>query len=194
MLKAAKIAAFGSQSVDAHDQGEEEAHRPRQTDPRSGGRAGTRFGDRAWLRGYPDVGRLDARRRQRTERRSNGASHQKPYRRSRGGAQFGARQGRRRADRGSEDIHEVNNTSKAGRGLLESIWDSQISLFRINHAGWTGAWMGKPYSLDLRKRVVSAIEGGMSRNRAAKQFGSRSARQSAECSGSRRPAVLSLAR
>ena len=31
--------------------------------------------------------------------------------------------------------------------------------------------MGKPYSLDLRKRVVAAIEGGMSRNRAAKQFG-----------------------
>jgi transposase len=31
--------------------------------------------------------------------------------------------------------------------------------------------MGKPYSLDLRKRVVDAIEGGMSRNRAAKQFG-----------------------
>lgn len=31
--------------------------------------------------------------------------------------------------------------------------------------------MGKPYSLDLRKRVVAAIEGGRSRNRAAKQFG-----------------------
>jgi len=31
--------------------------------------------------------------------------------------------------------------------------------------------MGKPYSLDLRQRVVAAIEGGMSRNRAAKQFG-----------------------
>ena len=31
--------------------------------------------------------------------------------------------------------------------------------------------MGKPDSLDLRKRVVSAIEGGMSRNQAAKQFG-----------------------
>jgi transposase len=31
--------------------------------------------------------------------------------------------------------------------------------------------MGKPYSLDLRERVVAAIEGGMSRNRAAKQFG-----------------------
>ncbi len=31
--------------------------------------------------------------------------------------------------------------------------------------------MGKPYSLDLRKRVVAAIEGGISRNQAAKQFG-----------------------
>jgi transposase len=31
--------------------------------------------------------------------------------------------------------------------------------------------MGKPHSLDLRKRVEAAIEGGMSRNRAAKQFG-----------------------
>ena len=31
--------------------------------------------------------------------------------------------------------------------------------------------MGRPYSLDLRKRVVAAIKGGMSRNRAAKQFG-----------------------
>jgi transposase len=31
--------------------------------------------------------------------------------------------------------------------------------------------MGKPYSMDLRKRVVAAIEGGMSRNQAAKQFG-----------------------
>ena len=31
--------------------------------------------------------------------------------------------------------------------------------------------MGKPYPLDLRKRVVAAIEGGMSRNQAAKQFG-----------------------
>ena len=30
--------------------------------------------------------------------------------------------------------------------------------------------MGKPYS-DLRKRVVAAVEGGMSRNQAAKQFG-----------------------
>jgi transposase-like protein len=31
--------------------------------------------------------------------------------------------------------------------------------------------LGKPYSLDLRKRVVAAIEGGMSRSQAAKQFG-----------------------
>src|ERR1700739_3405217 len=32
--------------------------------------------------------------------------------------------------------------------------------------------MGKPYSMDLRERVVAAVKsGGMSRNRAAKQFG-----------------------
>jgi transposase len=31
--------------------------------------------------------------------------------------------------------------------------------------------MRKPYSLHLRKRVVAAVEGGMSRNRVAKQFG-----------------------
>src|SRR6202051_2819210 len=38
--------------------------------------------------------------------------------------------------------------------------------------GWRPAWMGKPYSLDLRKRVVAAVlTGGMSRNEAAKQFG-----------------------
>jgi transposase len=31
--------------------------------------------------------------------------------------------------------------------------------------------MGKPYSIDLRERVVAAVAGGMSRNRAAQQFG-----------------------
>ena len=32
--------------------------------------------------------------------------------------------------------------------------------------------MGKPYSIDLRERVVAAVvSGGMSRNQAAKQFG-----------------------
>src|SRR5205809_8071901 len=40
---------------------------------------------------------------------------------------------------------------------------------------WLGgrpAWMGKPYSLDLRERVVAAVEtGGLSCNRAAKHFG-----------------------
>src|SRR5205823_14216993 len=40
---------------------------------------------------------------------------------------------------------------------------------------WLGrrpAWMGKPYSLDLRERVVAAVvTGGLSCNRAAKQFG-----------------------
>src|ERR671926_242299 len=40
---------------------------------------------------------------------------------------------------------------------------------------WLGrrpAWMGKPYSIDLRERVVAAVKiGGMSCNNAAKQFG-----------------------
>src|ERR1700730_17741016 len=38
-------------------------------------------------------------------------------------------------------------------------------------AGRRPAWMGKPYSVDLRRRVVAAIEAGMSRNQAARQFG-----------------------
>lgn len=41
-------------------------------------------------------------------------------------------------------------------------------MFLIDDGGWMGA--NKSYSLDLRKRAVSAIEGGMSRNRSAKQF------------------------
>ena len=31
--------------------------------------------------------------------------------------------------------------------------------------------MGKPFSVDLRRRVVAAIEAGISRNQAARQFG-----------------------
>src|ERR1700726_4278871 len=39
-------------------------------------------------------------------------------------------------------------------------------------AGRRSAWMGKPYSVDLRERVVAAVvTGGLSCNRAAKQFG-----------------------
>src|SRR5580693_5491521 len=38
--------------------------------------------------------------------------------------------------------------------------------------GWRPAWMGKPYSMDLRERVVAAVEtGGLSCHRAAAQFG-----------------------
>src|ERR1700687_2477206 len=37
--------------------------------------------------------------------------------------------------------------------------------------GWRPAWMGKPYSIDLRKRVVAAVEtGGLSCHQAAAQF------------------------
>jgi putative transposase len=43
--------------------------------------------------------------------------------------------------------------------------------FLIHHVGWA-AWMGTPYSMDLRERVVAAVKtGGMSCNRAAKRFG-----------------------
>src|ERR1700694_6360117 len=38
--------------------------------------------------------------------------------------------------------------------------------------GWRPAWMGKPYSMDLRERVVAAVgTGGLSCHRAAAQFG-----------------------
>src|SRR2546429_5651279 len=38
--------------------------------------------------------------------------------------------------------------------------------------GWRPAWMGKPYSMDLRERVVVAVEtGGLSCHQAAEQFG-----------------------
>src|SRR5216684_2147293 len=39
-------------------------------------------------------------------------------------------------------------------------------------AGRRPAWMGKPYSMDLRERVVAAVDpGGLSCHRAAAQFG-----------------------
>src|SRR6476469_9338777 len=39
-------------------------------------------------------------------------------------------------------------------------------------AGGRPAWMGRPYSLDLRERVVRAVvKGGLSRHQAAAQFG-----------------------
>src|SRR5260370_5272564 len=38
--------------------------------------------------------------------------------------------------------------------------------------GWRPAWMGKPYSLDLRERVVAAVEtGGLSCHQAGREFG-----------------------
>src|ERR1700709_2807126 len=38
--------------------------------------------------------------------------------------------------------------------------------------GWRPVWMGKPYSMDLRERVVAAVEvGGLSCHEAAAQFG-----------------------
>src|ERR1700727_285073 len=38
--------------------------------------------------------------------------------------------------------------------------------------GWRPVWMGKPYSMDLRERVVGSLEtGGLSCHQAAAQFG-----------------------
>jgi hypothetical protein len=55
--------------------------------------------------------------------------------------------------------------------------------------------MGKPYSEDLLKRVVAAVEtDGLSCNRAAKQFGLPSARPLDGCNGSERPTVWRPAR
>ena len=51
--------------------------------------------------------------------------------------------------------------------------DSRIGAFWIQRAGWRrSAWMGKPYSQDLRDRGIDAVErDGMSRREAAKRFG-----------------------
>src|SRR5262245_38686757 len=35
---------------------------------------------------------------------------------------------------------------------------------------WRPAWMGKPYSIDLRERVQAAVEGGQSRRAAARRY------------------------
>jgi putative transposase len=43
----------------------------------------------------------------------------------------------------------------------------------IQDAGWDWgpAWMARPYSTDLRERVVKAVDGGLSRRQAASFFG-----------------------
>jgi putative transposase len=58
--------------------------------------------------------------------------------------------------------------------MAESIWDSQIGSVLIQGAGWDGGQhaMARPYSLDLRERVVGAVvKGGVSCHEAARQFG-----------------------
>jgi transposase len=55
--------------------------------------------------------------------------------------------------------------------------------------------MGKPYSEDLRKRVVAAVEtGGLSRNQAASSLGLPSARPFYGYGGYERPAAWRRAR
>src|SRR4029078_4063818 len=59
----------------------------------------------------------------------------------------------------------LRDLTEPSRFPNRSVSDSPCGL------GRRPAWMGKPYSLDLRKRVVAAIEGGMSPNQAPKQIG-----------------------
>ena len=63
---------------------------------------------------------------------------------------------------------------RAGWFWAESVGDSTFAADVIQDAGWSWgpAWMAKPYSMDLRERVVAAIEEeGLSRNKAAARFG-----------------------
>jgi transposase len=55
--------------------------------------------------------------------------------------------------------------------------------------------MGKPYSIDLRERVVAAVEtGGMSCHRAAAQFGVGVSKRLSGCGACVRPAASRLGR
>ena len=80
------------------------------------------------------------------------------------------------------DAAHVDHVTDDLTGFLQGLGEMGLGVNQLgfpnqcvsNSPCWLGrrpAWIGKPYSQDLRKRVVAAIEGGMSRNRAAKQFG-----------------------
>src|ERR1700682_686180 len=73
-----------------------------------------------------------------------------------------------------------------------SLGDSITSSTRIRFSVHTRpAWMGKPYSIDLRERVVAAGEtGGMSCHRAAAQFGVGVNTAFSGCGGSDRQVAL----
>src|SRR5712664_4216172 len=59
--------------------------------------------------------------------------------------------------------------------MLSALWVPEApENFCVGYlaGGWRPAWMAKPYSVDLRERVVAAVEkGGLSRRAAASQFG-----------------------
>src|SRR6266404_4024011 len=57
-------------------------------------------------------------------------------------------------------------------GWFDWGFPNQISSDSTCWLGRRPAWMGRPYSLDLRERVVRAVvKGGLSRHQAAAQFG-----------------------
>jgi putative transposase len=73
-----------------------------------------------------------------------------------------------------EKFFEVFDALRGEGGCRESAGDSESLQDTIRCAGWDGrpAWMAKPYSMDLRERVVQAVtEEGYSRRGAAERFG-----------------------
>lgn len=57
---------------------------------------------------------------------------------------------------------------------LKESWRDSLERGNVIHdAGWEKrgpAWMARPYSVDLRERVVRAVDGGLSRREAARLF------------------------
>ena len=63
--------------------------------------------------------------------------------------------------------------TRAFSELTDSFWDSHGIEFLIQDVGWwrRPACMTKPLSNDLRERLVSAVDSGLSRRSAARRFG-----------------------
>ena len=80
---------------------------------------------------------------------------------------------------GIRELRVVNFGGQALRAarafseLTDSFWDSHGIEFLIQDVGWwrRPACMTKPLSNDLRERLVSAVDSGLSRRSAARRFG-----------------------
>jgi transposase len=72
----------------------------------------------------------------------------------------------------AEALLDYRVSSRASSPKKESKGDSQRIGSLIQDADWDRrpAWMGKPYSMDLRERVQAAVESGQSRRSAARHY------------------------